>query len=149
MLDIVGIINSISIAMLAATSIRHTNKIRKNSIEIQLQWKKELQEPKSEIMNLERRTDALEDDCKNIRLEMKGIGKRQPVPQEYFEKDFCAYYDFGNGRNIKRTALDYIADIGLKAIASELPEEKRTPEIVEEIIKRMRINLQKVKIISE
>lgn len=53
---------------------------------------------------------------------------------------------FSGGIEIKEKHLDYIAEVVIKTIASELPEKKRTPEVVEEILYRAKENVSKANI---
>lgn len=146
-LEIGGIMNSVAIILVAVVSAKHTAKIKKLS---------EGMIPNKAIQGVSRKiTDTgyevklMQDDLKNLHLEMTGKADRKPVPKEYFYKDFCPYIDFSNGDSIKESRLEYIASIGITAVIAELPEEERTPEIISEIISRMEKQLKRQRIVCK
>ena len=145
----IGIImNSAAIIALAIVAKKHTKRIKEiNEIQLRKEQRME-QETKWGKELLAGRIEAAEIDLKSLRMEITGRGKRQPVPESYFG-DRSIRIDFSDGNSIKESELEYIAEIALKAIASELPEEKRTPEIIKEIIKRTKWKLQQSKIASK
>ena len=145
----IGIImNSAAIIALAIVAKKHTKRIKEiNEIQLRKEQRME-QETKWGKELLAGKIEAAEIDLKSLRMEITGRGKRQPVPESYFG-DHSIRIDFSDGNSIKESELEYIAEIALKAIASELPEEKRTPEIIKEIIKRTKWKLQQSKIASK
>ncbi len=76
---------------------------------------------------------------------MKSLEERQPLSEKVFE-DCLTTMVFSGGIEIKEKQLDYIAEVVIKTIASELPEKKRTPEVVEEILYRAKENVSKANI---
>lgn len=146
-LEIGEIMNSVAIILVAVVSAKHTDKIKK--ISEGMVPNKEMQELNGRITDTDYKVKLMEEDLKNLRLEMIGKTERKPVPKEYFYKDFCTYVDFSDGDSIKESRLDYIAAIGIKAVISELPEEKRTSEVIDEIISRMEKQLKKQRIVCK
>ena len=76
---------------------------------------------------------------------MKSLEERKPLSDEVFE-DCLTFVAFSGGIKIKEKQLDYIAEVAIKTIASELPEKKRTPEVIEEILRRTKENVLKANI---
>lgn len=146
--EICIIMNSAVIIALAVTAKKHTEHIKEIN-EMQLEKERRIeQKTKWEKKILTEKVEAAENDLKSLRLEITGKGKRQPVPETYLG-DHSIRIDFSDGNSMKESELEYIAETALKAIAYELPEEKRTPEIITEIIKQMKWKLQQSKIVSK
>lgn len=104
------------------------------------------EEKRKELTKVEKDLSVVKSDIKNLRMELSGEGKRQPVSEEYFGKWTSRGIRFSNDICMKEEMLDYIAQIGIKAIVSELPEEARTPEIIRDIAKRMENQVDKASI---
>lgn len=101
------------------------------------------------IEELEKRIDRypeLAEEIKNIRLEISGSGTRKPLSEEYFNDMF--YFDFSKNITLKDKYLEYVARVGITSIASEIPEEKRTRDVMMEIIRRMQMDLDKNQVIK-
>lgn len=88
----------------------------------------------------------LAEDIKNIRLEISGNSARKPLSEKYFEDTF--YIDFSKNIAFKDKYLEYVARVGITSIASEIPEEKRTRDVMTEIISRMQKDLDKNQVIK-
>lgn len=145
-IEIGMVINSFAIIATAVAVAKHNIQIKKLGTE--MVPKQKLQCLVKEIRDLGYEVEVAKTDLKSLRLELTGNGERQPVPEEYFKHDFYCV-GFSDGSSMKESQLNYIADIAIKAITSELPEEKQTLEIITEIIEKAKRNLQKSRIISE
>lgn len=88
----------------------------------------------------------LAEDIKNIRLEISSNSARKPLSEKYFEDMF--YIDFSKNIAFKDKYLEYVARVGITSIASEIPEEKRTRDVMMEIIRRMQMDLDKNQVIK-
>lgn len=144
-IEIGMVINSFAIIATAVTVAKHNIQIKKLGTE--MVPKQKLQCLVKEIRDLGYEVEVAKNDLKSLRLELTESGERQPIPEEYFKRDFYCV-SFSDGSSMKESQLNYIADIAIKAITSELPAEKRTPEIITEIIEKAKGNLQKSRIIS-
>lgn len=74
------------------------------------------------------------EDVKETRLEITKNNMRKPLSKDAFSGE---YMMLSNETVIKEDELTYIANIALKAIESELPEEKRTYEMISLLIEKM------------
>ena len=84
----------------------------------------------------------MSEEVKQIRI--KSYEDRKPIQDALFTDSILI--TFSGGTEIKSRQLDYIAEVAIKAIASELSEERRTPEIIEEILYRVKENISKAAI---
>ena len=120
-------LNSVSIISLAVYARKKEKKNRN------LKRKQEMQ--KSAIENIwvsDRRRDKqienLQKDLKDMYIE-KSTVRNISVTKKYF---MTRTFNEKSGK--KKVLADYVAAVALKTIASELPEEERTPEMIENII---------------
>lgn len=131
------IMNSVAIIALATITKKHTKRLKEFN-EMQLEKEQRIEQKmdweQSTKRMLMEKVKAVENDLKSLRLEMIGKGKRQQVPETYFE-DSSEYIKFSDGNSIKESELKYIAEIAIKAIASELPEINITDNTLDNIIK--------------
>lgn len=143
--NICGFLNSVSVIVLAIT-------IGKNGVAIKrLKEANETQrinndKRKCEIQKLREGLSSVSKDVKNIRLEIVENRCKSPISENEFS-DWSSWVEFSCGVSIKESFLDYIAEMALKTIASELPEEKRTPEVISNIASRIDKQLGKSKIL--
>lgn len=97
--------------------------------------KREQEMQKSAIENIwvsDRRRDKqienLQKDLKDMYIEKSAV-RNISITKKYFMTR-----TFNEKRRKKKELADYVAAVALKTIASELPEEERTPEVIENVI---------------
>lgn len=147
MIEHIGIIlNSISVVCLGFA----LKKVRDKTIVDQC-WeereKKRWEQQNRVIRTLQSTTDEIKEDLKNMRLEITGVAPRTELNSCEFEKRFGRWIVFDDATKLPEDLANYAAKIGLKAIASELPKEKRTHEIIKYIVGRMEEELGKKEMI--
>lgn len=120
-------LNSVSIISLAVYARKKEKKNRNLKCEQEMQ--------KSAIENIwvsDRRRDKqienLQKDLKDMYME-RSVVRNISVPKKYFMTR-----TFNEKRGKKKELADYVAAVALKTIASELPEEEQTPEMIESVI---------------
>ena len=107
-------LNSISVILLAVYARKKEKEIRKLKLEQDKMWKST--------------TENLQKDLKDMYME-RSVVRNISVPKKYFMTR-----TFNEKRGKKKELADYVAAVALKTIASELPEEERTPEVIENVI---------------
>ena len=120
-------LNSVSIISLAVYARKKEKKNRN--------LKREQEMQKSAIENIwasDRRQDEqienLQKDLKDMYIEKSAV-RNISVTKKYFMTR-----TFNEKRGKKKELADYVATAALKTIASELPEEERTPEVIGSVI---------------
>lgn len=120
-------LNSVSIISLAVYARKKEKKNRNLKCEQEMQ--------KSAIENIwvsDRRRDKqienLQKDLKDMYIEKSAVRNIQ-ITKKYFMTR-----TFNEKRRKKKELADYVATVALKTIASELPEEEQTPEMIESVI---------------
>ena len=120
-------LNSVSIISLAVYARKKEKKNRNLKCEQEMQ--------KSAIENIwvsDRRRDKqienLQKDLKDMYIEKSAV-RNISITKKYFMTR-----TFNEKRRKKKELADYVATVALKTIASELPEEERTPEVIENVI---------------
>lgn len=142
MVEHIGIVlNSISVICLGIALKKVQDRINNNQQQLERE-KEKREEQNKKINTLCSTVEAIKDDLKNTRLEITGAARTEMKLCE-FEKMYGRWITFGNGIELPEDFVDYAAKIGLKVIASELPKEKRTHEIIEYIVERMLNELNK------
>ena len=123
-------LNSVSIISFAVYTKKKGKEIRN--------LKREQEMRKSAIENIwesDRRQDKqienLQKDFKDMYMEISAV-KLIPVSKKYFMT--CTFGEKKTLGGGKEELTDYVATVALKTIASELPEEERTPEVIESVI---------------
>ena len=117
-------LNSVSIISLAVYARKKEKKNRNLKCEQEMQ--------KSAIENIwvsDRRRDKqienLQKDLKDMYIEKSAV-RNISITKKYFMTR-----TFNEKRRKKKELADYVATVALKTIASELPEEEQTPEMIE------------------
>lgn len=120
-------LNSVSIISLAVYARKIEKKNRNLKCEQEMQ--------KSAIENIwvsDRRRDKqienLQKDLKDMYIEKSAV-RNISITKKYFMTR-----TFNEKRRKKKELADYVATVALKTIASELPEEEQTPEMIESVI---------------
>ena len=120
-------LNSVSIISLAVYARKKEKKNRNLKCEHEMQ--------KSAIENIwvsDRRRDKqienLQKDLKDMYIEKSAV-RNISITKKYFMTR-----TFNEKRRKKKELADYVATVALKTIASELPEEEQTPEMIESVI---------------
>lgn len=120
-------LNSVSIISLAVYARKKEKKNRNLKCEQEMQ--------KSAIENIwvsDRRRDKqienLQKDLKDMYIEKSAV-RNISITKKYFMTRI-----FNEKRRKKKELADYVATVALKTIASELPEEEQTPEMIESVI---------------
>ena len=120
-------LNSVSIISLAVYARKKEKKNRNLKCEQEMQ--------KSAIENIwvsDRRRDKqienLQKDLKDMYIEKSAV-RNISITKKYFMTR-----TFNEKRRKKKELADYVATVALKTIASELPEEEQTPEMIESVI---------------
>lgn len=143
MIEHIGIVlNSISVICLGITLKKVRDRTTDNRQRLEYERKKQ-EEQNEKINTLQSTVEAIKEDLKNTRLEITGAAPRVEMKLCEFEKMYGRWIVFGNGIELPEDFVDYAVKIGLKVVASELPKEKRTHEIIEYIIGRMSKELEK------
>ena len=123
----ITILNSISIILLAV----HAKKAEAENRECEGQTKRpieDLNRVREEKLGEEIR--ALQEDLKELHTEISAV-KHIPISKKYaMTRTFLKRRRWWTMTEEKEIG-EYVAEIALKTIASELPEEERTPEIIE------------------
>lgn len=122
--------NSVSIISFAVYTKKKEKEIRNLECEQKMQ--------KSTIKNLwitdqeqDKQIENLQKDFKDIYIEISAA-KLIPASKKYFMTRVSGKMQTRERK--KKELADYVATVALKTIASELPEEERTPEVIESII---------------
>ena len=76
----------------------------------------------------DKQIENLQKDLKDMYME-RSVVRNISVPKKYFMTR-----TFNEKRGKKKELADYVAAVALKTIASEHPEEERTPEVIENVI---------------
>lgn len=130
MYEYIGIIlNSAAVITVSAALYKAVKSARKTEAEMKeeiFEFVRKVNERNGEV---QRKICDLSEEIKQGH--MKSLEERQPLSEKVFE-DCLTTMVFSGGIEIKEKQLDYIAEVVIKTIASELPEKKRTPEVVEE-----------------
>lgn len=143
-LESVGIIlNSAAVITISAALYKAVKSARKTEAEMKEEIFKFVRKVDERNGEVQRKIRDLSEEIKQGH--MKSLEERQPLSEKVFE-DCLATMVFSGGIEIKEKHLDYIAEVAIKAIASELSEERRTPEIIEEILYRAKENISKAAI---
>lgn len=126
----------INIALLAITGATILNStaiivanlaIRKRDAEIEklksdAKWKDKVLD--SNYTSLNARTDKLRKDLKSLYKEIS------ETRHTFISKQYATLHILSGEREL----VDYVAEVALKTIASELPEEERTLEMIDKVI---------------
>ena len=119
-------LNSVSIISLAVYARKKEKKNRNLKCEQEMQ--------KSAIENIwvsDRRRDKQIENLQNLKdmyIEKSAV-RNISITKKYFMTR-----TFNEKRRKKKELADYVATVALKTIASELPEEEQTPEVIESVI---------------
>ena len=123
-------LNSVSIISFAVYTKKKEEEIRDLKCEQKMQ--------KSTIKNLritdqeqDKQIENLQKDFKDMYIEISAA-KLIPASKKYFMTRVSE--EMQTRERKKKELADYVATVALKTIASELPEEERTPEMIENII---------------
>ena len=112
---------------------------------------REIVEQKEEIKRLRKeaedcterlgqRTEEMQEHIKKIRIELAGKSERQPLPDRFFNEQYTYIVKPADER------IRYTAAIALETILAELPEEKKTTEIINAIAGEIRRQAEERKI---
>lgn len=126
----ITILNSVSIILLAV----HAKKVDAENRKYEEQTKHSIEDlnrvRKEENVGVEIR--ALQEDLKELHMEISAV-KHIPISKKYaMTRTFLKRRRWWIAEAEEKR--DYVAEVALKTIASELPEEERTPEMIEGII---------------
>lgn len=144
MYEYIGIIlNSTATIAVSAALYKAVKSARKTEVEMKEEIFKFVRKVDERNGEVQRKIRDLSEEIKQEH--MKSLEDRQPLSEKAFE-DCSTIMVFSGGIEIKEKQLDYIAEVAIKTIASELPEKKRTPEVIEEILYRTKENVSKANI---
>lgn len=147
MIEHIGIIlNSISIVCISCAISRVRSRSISNDNRLQsLRIRQDEEQEKRRA--LESVVKEITKDVKNMRLEITEAAPRKELSLSEFANPWGRWIRFEDGNEFPEDLLDFTAQIALKAIASEIPKEKRTHEIIIKIINRMPDKLGQSKIV--
>lgn len=144
MYEYIGIIlNSTATIAVSTALYKAVKSARKTEVEMKEEIFKFVRKVDERNGEVQRKIRDLSEEIKQEH--MKSLEDRQPLSEKAFE-DCSTIMVFSGGIEIKEKQLDYIAEVAIKTIASELPEKKRTPEVIEEILYRTKENVSKANI---
>lgn len=103
-------------------------EIRKLKLEQDKMWKSTTENIWVSDQSRDKQIENLQKDLKDMYME-RSVVRNISVPKKYFMTR-----TFNEKRGKKKELADYVAAVALKTIASELPEEERTPEVIENVI---------------
>lgn len=121
-------LNSISVILLAVYARKKEKEIRKLKLEQDKMWKSTTENIWVSDQSRDKQIENLQKDLKDMYME-RSVVRNISVPKKYFMTR-----TFNEKRGKKKELADYMAAVALKTIASELPEEERTPEVIENVI---------------
>ena len=128
-------LNSISVILLAVYARKKEKEIRIAGTVPRGKTKEEDKMWRSTTENIwvsdqsrDKQIENLQKDLKDMYME-RSVVRNISVPKKYFMTR-----TFNEKRGKKKELADYVAAVALKTIASELPEEERTPEVIENVI---------------
>lgn len=135
MLAITGavILNSASVILLAVHARKKNAEIKniklKNEDEF---WKSTRDHLWETAGRLDEKVEDMQMDIKDLYMDLSAV-RRIPISKRYAVTR--TFLKRNSLKSVEKEELtEYVADIALKTIASELPEEERTPEMIEGII---------------
>lgn len=121
-------LNSISVILLAVYARKKEKEIRKLKLEQDKMWKSTTENIWVSDQSRDKQIENLQKDLKDMYME-RSVVRNISVPKKYFMTR-----TFNEKRGKKKELADYVAAVALKTIVSELPEEERTPEVIENVI---------------
>lgn len=121
-------LNSISVILLAVYARKKEKEIRKLKLEQDKMWKSTTENIWVSDQSRDKQIENLQKDLKDMYME-RSVVRNISVPKKYFMTR-----TFNEKRGKKKELADYVAAVALKTIASELPEEERMPEVIENVI---------------
>ena len=121
-------LNSISVILLAVYARKKEKEIRKLKLEQDKMWKSTTENIWVSDQSRDKQIENLQKDLKDMYME-RSVVRNISVPKKYFMTR-----TFNEKRGKKKELADYVAAVALKTIASELPEEEQTPEMIESVI---------------
>lgn len=129
---------SIATTILGIALIVHVRKEKrmcKRSTDLIQVQEHEIKRMKEDLRTIKTRCEEVSEENKSLR-EVVVTGKHVATRDEGFIYGGYLRTHFGNGAEINDKFLEYVGDIALKTIASELPEEIRTQEVIKEVLRR-------------
>lgn len=142
-LSVAVLLNSISIIAIVASGRKSKRLLNDNTNRIEQYLERRINEIARECNQVQ---NDLREEAKIIRSEVIEKTPHQPLNDEKFIYRGWEMTRFGRGQEINDQFLDYVAGIALKVIASELPKEIRTADVIENIIKREKSKLGEVNV---
>ena len=121
-------LNSVSIISLAVYARKKEKEIRKLKLEQDKMWNSTTENIWISDRRQDKQIENLQKDLKDMYIEKSAVRKIS-VTKKYFMTR-----TFNEKRGKKKELADYVATVALKTIASELPEEEQTPEVIESVI---------------
>ena len=129
----ITILNSVSIILLAVHARKKNAEIKtmklKNEDEF---WKSTRDHLWETAGRLEKKTEDMQKDLKDLYMDLSAVS-RIPISKRYaVTRTFLTRHGLKSAEREELT--EYVANIALKTIASELPEEERTLEMIDGVI---------------
>ena len=129
----ITILNSVSIILLAVHARKKNAEIKimklKNEDEF---WKSTRDYLWETAGRLEKKTEDMQKDIKDLYMDLSAV-RRIPISKRYAVT--CTFLTRHGLKYAEREELtEYVANIALKTIASELPKEERTLEMIDGVI---------------
>lgn len=121
-------LNSISVILLAVYARKKEKEIRKLKLEQDKMWKSTTENIWVSDQSRDKQIENLQKDLKDMYIEKSAV-RNISITKKYFMTR-----TFNEKRRKKKELADYVATVALKTIASELPEEEQTPEMIESVI---------------
>ena len=129
---------SIATTILGIAFILHARKVKKmcnHFTNFIMAQKPEIKKMKEDLRVLKIRCIEISKENQALREDV-ATGKHVATRDEGFVYGGHLRTRFESGAEINDKFLEYVADIALKTIASELPEEIRTQEVIKEVLRR-------------
>lgn len=138
----VTLLLGITVLAEAATMKKISDTQRKVTDELRLTLSTQHQD----IANLKQKNRELQGEICDLRKEASCRKPHTPLKDKEFIYKGNYPIRIGRGKIVNEDFLKYVADVGLKVISAEIPDDIRTYAAVENILKHMSVQLETQKI---
>lgn len=134
----VTLLLGITVLAEAATIKKISDTQRKVTDELRLTLSTQYQD----IANLEKKNRKLQGEICDLRGEVSCREPHTPLKDKEFIYRGNYPIRIGGGKIVNEDFLKYVANVGLKVISAEIPDDVRTYVAVEMVIKKMSVQLE-------
>lgn len=134
----VTLLLGITVLAEAATIKKISDTQRKVADELRLTLSTQYQD----IANLEKKNRKLQGEICDLRGEVSCREPHTPLKDKEFIYRGNYPIRIGGGKIVNEDFLKYVANVGLKVISAEIPDDVRTYVAVEMVIKKMSVQLE-------